>query len=222
MKYCDKCHVNISGDKKNCPLCQQPVFSIDENVEEVFPEIPTVYRQYHLFFRILIFISAVIGIVSVLINYTLYPHKGAWSIFILAGIGCLWFNIAFAVRKRTNILKNIMYQVVAISISSVFWDIIIGWHRWSIDFVIPIVIAVSMITMAIVAKVMKQYIDDQIIYFCINSLFGIIPIIFVIAGNPNIVYPSVICVAISITTFVGMLVFQGDILKEELKKRLHI
>lgn len=236
MKYCDKCKVAIVGERKFCPLCQGLVTNMNhekENVihdkeelfleeEEVFPEIPTIYKQYHLFFRILIFLSIVISTVAVLINFTLLRHTGFWSVFVLAGVTCFWFNVAFAVRKRSNILKNIMYQLVTISLTAIFWDVITGWNQWSITYFFPILLSVSVFAMAIVAFVMKQYIEDQIIYFCIDSSLGIIPLVCLLLGCLEVVLPAVISVAVCVITMAALLVFQGDILKNELKKRLHV
>lgn len=221
MKYCDKCKVSIVGDRKSCPLCQGPVRKISDDDREIFPLLATVYHQYHLFFRILIFCSAVVGVVSLLVNLVFFPKSGMWSIFVVLGIACLWFNLAFAVRKRRNLLKSITYQVVTISVTCLLWDLVTGWHGWSIDYVFPILLSVSIVTMTIITNVMKQYIEDQIVYFCISSAFGLIPIILFITGSLQVVVPSAICMALCVIAFVGMLVFQGEELKHELKRRMH-
>lgn len=222
MRYCVKCKVTIAGNRTRCPLCQAETQEKGGSQNEMFPVIPTVYRQYHLFFRILLFISLVVGIVSVMVNFLLFAESGIWAVFILAGIACLWFNIAFAVRKRSNILKNIIYQVIAMSLTALFWDFITGWHKWSIAFVIPILFLVSLLAMLIVAIVMKQYMEDQIIYFVIDSLLGLLPLLTVFFGRVKTVLPSVLSGAASLITFSALLVFQWEVLKSEMKRRMHV
>lgn len=227
MKYCEKCRIKIVGDRRICPLCQGVLISSggdddkDEKQEEIFPSIPTLYRQYHLFFRLLIFLSIVAGVVSITVNL-LVPGHGMWSIFVLAGIACLWISLALAIGKRRNIPKNLLYQVVILSVLSVLWDYFTGWRGWSIDYVVPILCVSAMATMGILSKVMKWDIADQMIYFCIDCFFGIIPIVFYFTGCLNVPYPSVICVAASVISLSALLVFQGENMVTELRRRLHM
>ncbi len=221
MKYCDKCKVKIAGDREKCPLCQGMVTDIGGPSREVFPKIPTVYRQHNLLFRLLIFASIVAGVVSVAINLLL-PQAGWWSLFVLLGIGCMWVSLFFAVRKRHNIPKNIMYQVVFVSGLSVIWDLVTHWRGWSIDYVIPSACFLAMISLAVLFKVMKMPVRDYLIYFALDGLFGIVPIIFFLTGCLNVLYPSLICVAVSVISLAALAVFAGENMLAELKRRLHL
>jgi hypothetical protein len=59
MQYCEHCKVQIRGNRKYCPLCQNPLTGSGSREEEVFPVIPESY-QYNLILRLLIFIKFVI------------------------------------------------------------------------------------------------------------------------------------------------------------------
>ena len=156
------------------------------------------------------------------IVYNIIPSNVNWPIFELFGLLSMWLSFIVVIRKRHNITKNIMWQVIVVSVLSVIWDWRIGWRGWSIDYVIPITCVVAMIVMYVTAKVLKLSARDYISYFLLDGLFGIIPIIFILLDLINAYYPSVICVAGSIIFLSAILIFQGENIKMELVKKMHI
>lgn len=220
MKYCNNCKVNIVGNRKNCPLCQE-ILTGDNYSDEIFPKISFVYREHGLFFKIMLLASIVIASVSVAINILL-PQRGAWSLFILGGLGSVWASMITAINKRNNIPKNIVYQVMIISVIVIIWDLIMGWRGWSISYIIPLVCFFAMISMAIISKVRKLFIEDYILYIIIDGLFGIVPIIFIITGNLKVLFPSLLCIVTSIISLSTILIFEEKSLWAEVKRRLHL
>ena len=65
-------------------------------------------------------------------------------------------------------------------------------------------------------------IRDYLIYFALDGLFGIVPIIFFLTGCLNVLYPSLICVAVSVISLAALAVFAGENMLAELKRRLHL
>ena len=221
MKRCDHCHVDVAGDRKFCPLCQNQLTESGGETREAFPYIPTIYRQYNLFFRILIMISIVAGVTCVTINL-LVPNSGWWSAFVVGGFVCLWLSLAIGVRKRKNIPKNMMYQVVVLSLLGVAWDLLTGWRGWSLDYLVPIVCMCAMLTFTILYRVLHLKRSDVMIYLVIDAVFGILPVVFFFTGLLHVPYPSLICAASSVISLSALLLFEGDSLAAELKRRLHI
>ena len=234
MKYCNHCRVHIRGNKKECPLCRNilPEDTGDtyknnrrKNAnDEIYPEIPPTYER-HLAVRVIIFISVVV-IVASFVVYQLFPHifptDVNWPLFVLFGIISMWLSLTLVIRKRNNITKNITWQVAVVSLLSVFWDWRTGWGGWSLDYVIPVICVAAMLVMYVTAKVMKLSVRDYITYFLLDSLLGIIPILFIIFRWVRVVYPSLISVAVSIIFLSAIIIFQGENIKAELNKRMHI
>lgn len=227
MRHCDRCGVDVAGERTHCPLCQNELSPENREVPgaeespEVFPRVPTVYGQFHFLFRILIFASVAVGVAAVAVNLLL-PQSGAWSAFVVGGLACLWLSLALAVRKRKNIPKSMLYQVAFLSVVCVLWDVGVGWHGWSIDFVVPILCMAAMAAMGVLSKVLRWEVDDLLIYICIDAVFGIVPIIFYFAGWVGVPYPSVICVAASVISLAALAVFRSGSIWAELKRRLHL
>ncbi|WP_040198252.1 DUF6320 domain-containing protein [Candidatus Soleaferrea massiliensis] len=221
MKHCEKCGVDVAGARASCPLCQGALSGDSDDRPETFPYVPTIYKQHGMFLKILILCSVIISVTALAVNLML-PGSGWWSLFIVAGVGCVWISLAVAVRKRRNIPKNMLYQVVVLSALAVLWDLLTNWHGWSLDYVVPFLCIAAMTVLSVIAKVTRLHIEDLMIYFVIVALFGIVPIIFFFTGCLSVIYPSIICVASSVISLGALLVFEGENMLLELKRRLHI
>lgn len=219
MKYCNNCKVDVVGNKKNCPLCQETLKG-EKTEEDVFPKISFIYKEHGLFMKIMLLVSIIIASFSVAVNILL-PSR-AWSLFILGGLGSVWVSMISAINKRNNIPKNIVYQVMIISIIAVIWDFLTSWKGWSITYVIPFVCSFAMISMATISKVLKLHIEDYILYIIIDGLFGLIQIIFIFTGGLTALYPSLICIVTSIISFSTIIIFEWKKLEAEVKRRLHM
>ncbi|QHQ62855.1 hypothetical protein Ana3638_20445 [Anaerocolumna sedimenticola] len=220
MQYCEHCKVHIRGNRKYCPLCQNTLSGTGSDEEELFPEIPVTY-QYNLMIRVMLFISISIVVISLAVN-AMFPVNVNWPMFIIFGILCIWISLAMVIRKRHNIPKSIIWQVAVISILAVLWDWRTGWRGWSLDYVIPIVCVVAMIVMYITAKIMRLGVRDFIIYIVLDSIFGIIPILFILLNLLHVKFPSVISISISVLSLAAVILFEGENIREELDKRMHL
>ncbi len=221
MPSCENCKVKLMGNYKVCPLCGGIIQVNEEDTDEKFPQIPTIYQEFNLFIRIMLLISICAVIISFAVNAIFTKHS-RWSLIVAAGILCMWISMLIILRKRNNIPKTIIWQVVLISILSVLWDRSMGWIGWSIDYIIPTVSVGAMIVMAISAKMLRTSVSDLIIYLFVDGIFGFIPIIFILFGWLNVKYPSIICVAASAISLSAIILFEGDNMKTELNKRMHI
>lgn len=221
MKTCEKCNITVSGDFHKCPLCQNTLAGERHGDCSVYPFVPIIRYKHSLLFRLLQLCSAAVVIISLTVNWML-PESGYWSLLITAGVACIWLSLVIAIRKRHNILKNLTYQVTVVSILSLLWDVMTGWHGWSIDFVIPIAFITAMSVTPILARIFKMETGTYMVYLFLLILYGIIPSAFVLTGWSDIVYPSIICVAGSLLSFAGLLIFEGVNMIEELKRRLHL
>lgn len=221
MQHCEHCNVEIRGTHSLCPLCGGIIHGENSQENDAFPHIPTIYQEFNIFIRAIILASISLVVISFAINM-LFTKETRWSFLVAAGVLCMWISLFIIIKKKNNIPKTIVWQVAIISLLSVIWDNSIGWIGWSIDYVIPAVCVVAMIVMAVAAKILKIGNRDIIIYMLVDVMFGFVPIVFIIFDWVNVTYPSVICVAASAISLSALLLFQGDNIKNELNKRMHI
>jgi hypothetical protein len=221
MQFCENCKVHLKGDHHVCPLCGGIILEQGDKKDEVYPFIPTIYQEFNIFIRIIILISIAAIVISFAVN-VLFTKKSDWSILVAAGIICMWISLFIIIRKKNNIPKTIVWQVGVIGILSVLWDRSMGWRGWSLDYVIPSICVGAIIVMAIAAKLLKIGVRDLIVYLLVDGIFGFVPIIFLLFGWLNVRYPSVICVAASAISLSALIIFEGDNMLTELKKRMYI
>ena len=221
MQSCSNCKVSLKGNNKVCPLCGSMIHENAEIEEEVFPHIPTIFQEFNLFIRTMILFSISAVVISVAIN-ALFTKESRWSLLVVASILCMWVSLIIIIRKKNNIPKTIVWQVALIAILSVLWDYSMGWRGWSIDYVLPSVCVGAMIVMAIAAKLLKLGVRDLIIYLFVDGIFGFVPIIFLLFGGLHVWFPSVICVATSAISLSAIILYEGENMKAELNKRMHI
>jgi hypothetical protein len=221
MQSCDNCKVSLMGGHHVCPLCGGILQQNEEKDEAVFPHIPTIYQEFNIFIRLMILISIASIIISFAIN-VIFTRESRWSLLVAASFLCMWTSLFVMIRKKNNIPKTIIWQVAIIGILSVMWDWSMGWLGWSIDYVIPSICVGAMIVMPIAAKLLKIGVRDLIVYLMVDGIFGFIPIIFIVFGGLTVLFPSVICVATSAFSLSALILFEGDNMKAELNKRMHI
>lgn len=221
MQYCNQCRVRIRGRNERCVLCGNTLSdSGAEASERIFPEIPPAFES-HMALRIMIFISFAVAIASFAIRI-LFPTNVNWPIYVVFGLGSMWLGLIVVLSKRHNIPKTIMWQVTVVTFLSILWDWLTGWRGWSVDYLIPIVYVAAIIVMYITAKIMKLSIRNYVTYAFIACLFGIIPVLFIVFHWVQTLYPSILCVTISVIFLAAIIIFQGDNIKKELGKGLHI
>lgn len=220
MQYCNNCKVKIRGSMDNCPLCGNVIEKHNDDIEEVFPKIPPEYES-HLAMKIMVFVSIVVIVASYVV-YILIPSNINWPIFVVFGLISMWLSLIMVIKKRHNIPKNILWQVTLVTLLSLFWDWKTGWRGWSIDFVVPITYVLATCVMFITAKIMHLKTRDYLIYSLLGSFFGIIPVIFLLIGWIKIFLPTLICVAISIIFLAAIFIFQGENIRNELHRKMHI
>ncbi|MDF2542833.1 MAG: putative rane protein [Herbinix sp.] len=220
MILCEHCKVSIKGNQSQCPLCGG-ILQGKAKDEDVFPPIPTIYQEFNIFIRVIILISIAVMAICFAIN-VIFTSESRWSFLVAGAVLCMWVSLFFIIRKKNNIPKTIVWQVGLISVLTVIWDYSMGWHGWSIDYVIPSIYVVAMLVMAIAAKILKISVRDYIVYILVDGLFGFIPVIFLLFGGLSVKYPSVICVSVSVISLSALLLFEGENIKAELNKIMHI
>lgn len=219
MKFCSKCKVSLNDKNDKCILCSSHLNN--GSTDTVFPYVPMVYKEYQLFFKLLLIISFVCCSGCAFINF-LISKKISWSLFVILGFICLLILLRNAISKRYAFPKKILSQVVIISLLSFIWDYFTGWHLWSISFVIPIVCSIASIDMVIIVKLLRLYIEDYLVYFLFVALFGFVPILFILFNLVSTNYPSYICIFLNFLSFVILSVLNFEDVISELKRRLHI
>ena len=219
MKYCVRCKVSVRGNSTYCPLCQGKLTG--EESPPFFPIIPNIYEKYKKFFQILGLSGVGIAIIAVTINLIM-PQSGRWSLLVLLGIGSLWLSVGLSARNLHHVTHVIVTQSILGSFLFVLWDFVVGWKGWSIDYAVPILLMVSLLTMQILIKVKGIRTEDYLVCTSFHAFVGLVPLVLYLIGVLNQVIPTLICIALSALLLSGLLIFKWQELLTEYQKRLRI
>ena len=64
---------------------------------------------------------------------------------------------------------RILWLVFWLSLLAVLWDVFTGWHRWSLNYVVPSLCVFAMAGMAVIARVLHLRVEDFFIYLIRNE-----------------------------------------------------
>lgn len=74
-------------------------------------------------FQIFSFLCIALAVVSGMIDYIL-DGAVSYAGFVASGCFCTWLVVAVGYKKRRNLLKNSMWQLILISVIAFLWVII--------------------------------------------------------------------------------------------------
>ena len=153
-------------------------------------------------------------------EYSLLLSSKGIQLEIVCSCGQRWLLLVF--RKRSSFCKHVLYQVVTLALLAVIFDLMTGFLRWSFDYVIPALCAFAMIVIGITSIIRRQHITDYIIYMVLSSVFGIVPLLFLLPGWTTVTWPTVLTAAAGIIYLAALLLFVGRDTWRELRRRLHL
>lgn len=221
MRYCSSCQVTVTGARMRCPLCQNLLTGDIAPETEVFPRLPAPRYSRQLLYKLISLAAIVSMVVCAAVNWML-PEHGAWAVFACVGILGAWVTTAVGISQRRNIIKNITWLLFLISALTILLDRMIGWLGWSLDYVLPCLCVASMASMIVLSLAMHIPPNEYLVNLVLASAYGVVPLIFVLTDVVRVIYPSVICVAVSVIIVAWLWIFEGKGIRRELKKKLHL
>lgn len=252
MKFCNACKVKIKGSTQICPLCKQPTVDLaetefaeddltkndsrkvgtlkpdlsknniteDDGLFDPFPIVPLRFKQYTLL-TVLTIISVIVYGVMLLI-YLKFPKSGLLPRYIFFALLSLWLLVSAIVRKRRNVAKSILYQLSILSLLLLLLDKISTWSGWSITYAIPLLACVALFAIMIAIGFIQKEFGDYVLYVGAVAIVGLIPLLFIIFGWVDVLWPSILSVTLSSIMLVLLIIFRYSLIAHELKKRLHL
>lgn len=219
MNSCHNCNVKINTNRNTCPLCNQEITNNLKN--STYPTITTSYKSHSILYRILLLVSLLGISLSLFINYII-SYEISWSYFVILGIICFWITFITAIKHRQNISKLLFTEIIVLIIIAYVIDRLTNYHKWSITYVLPF-LCISYTIIFILARIFRNKVNKELIlYTYLNSLIGLIPLIFLIRKTISTRWPSIISVITSICAILFLFVFNRKTLTNEIEKYLHI
>lgn len=121
-----------------------------------------------------------------------------------------------------------LHLLLLVSALLVFTDWFNGYTGYSLDLVVPILCCVALVCNFIFAFLRSRFTANALVYLLMNIGIGVLPYILLFfridySGRLDAhSLPWVICLIVSVITFLGLVIFRGRALKNEIVKRLHM
>lgn len=219
MKKCTKCNVNLDIISNTCPLCNSEIKS-DKEFDSSYPIIKTVVSK-SLFRKVLFFLTCIISLVAIGLNYFLTPSI-KWSIFVVLQIFTSYYIFYNILSGRKRVIKLLFVLNLFVSALSIFWDIYTGFHGWSINYVIPSLCITYGIFMLILRLVNYYAFRENSSYIYLNICLEFVPLLMVSLEKANLNILVYLSSFFGVLHLLILLIFDGSSFKDDIVKKLHI
>ena len=167
------------------------------------------------------FLCLAIAVICGMINFMMAGVLN-WFWFAAAGCLCAWLVVGVAYFKRRNILKNLVWQLLLITVLCVLCDQFFGLKGWGVDFVFPFGALAVLGSVPVISKVSHLEREEYLYYLIQSAVVGCIPAIFTAIGLITYTWPSVLSTGISFLTLAGLFIFHKKDTLREFRKKLRI
>lgn len=221
MSKCKQCNIRILDKTHVCPLCKC-VVEQEEQMKNVYPDIRFRTKKLHLAVRIFLFIAIMVEVFLVYMNWKYQPEFW-WSGITGAGFAYVYFVARFAVLNdnagyRAKFLTLTFFGVLYV----ILIDYIIGYHGWSVNFVLPggllFVDVFIIISMLINRRNWQSYIMLEIAMIFLSAIPLILMQFDVVTEN----FISGVAFAGAVLLFLGTLIIGDRRARNEIKRRFHV
>ncbi|MGI6056641.1 MAG: DUF6320 domain-containing protein [Bilifractor sp.] len=205
MQQCNRCHVQIRGRKRCCPLCGGPLAGEPEN--PAFPSLPK-----RKFSRLSAVRLAAFLLIALLTSdgAMIYITGGvpSWIPLSVLSAAVGFIDICVTMYYRNNVLKTMQVQVVTGIVLSLVIDAVTGWHKWSIHWVMPVAFVGVMVTTILIGIGLKMALQEFVLYLLLDTVLSLLQWIFLLRHINTFPVPAVTSSAACILMFVGILIFR--------------
>ena len=201
MNTCPHCHIRVGGDTAYCPLCQNRLSG--PAGEPYFPATAPRIHRASLLYKVVAFVLSALIVVAGAFDFLLMDATPNRQISILMDV----WNEA----ELPGLLDGERLST-----------------GYSLDLVVPILCCVALVCNFIFAFLRSRFTANALVYLLMNIGIGVLPYILLFfridySGRLDAhSLPWVICLIVSVITFLGLVIFRGRALKNEIVKRLHM
>ncbi len=221
MGRCRQCNVRILDNTQICPLCKC-VIEQEEQMENAYPDIRFWVRKLNLVVRIFLFTAILMEVLLVYINYK-YFQGIWWSVICGAGFAYLYFIARFAIlNDNAGYRSKFLLLTFAGIIYVILIDYVIGYHGWSVNFVLPGGLLFVDVAILFVMFLNRRNWQSYIMLEISMIFLSMLPLVLIWMDIVTESFISWFAFAVSVLLFLGTLIIGDRRARSELKRRFHV
>ncbi len=220
MKTCQYCKIEVGGTSTKCPFCQSGLNGTDD--AEFWPKPNTLHAQ-SILYKLQLFIVLSLMVVGLSCDFLFeIGHGHHWSLLLAMWLLAVEFGILRLFKRNYSPARILTLFVFTVAVLLTVTSYFLGTFFWTIttEYIIPVMIIGTMICNFIFTLV--DDISNAMIYLLCNIVIGIIPYIVMLVMKANISILWIICLIVSVITFLGACIFRGRSVIGELQKRFNM
>lgn len=224
MRYCKNCGLKFDGLQEKCIFCNGHLEEVNKEISSTFSSIKP--KSYYLdrIKKIIAFCLIVALVAAIFIEKYLFDNRHYWILTLFSSV-----YVYLVSSVSLNLSKGVAAKILNISFltSLEVVGVFYFFDEFNVEgivlsYIYPGIILLSFIGIGITILATKgKKIHDQLVYVLLNVLWGLTPIITLVAKLVNPTYISSMCVAISSLIALGFILFVDKDTKDELNRRLH-
>lgn len=220
MKYCKTCHVHYDTTLDHCMLCNGELDH--ENEIEVSYKFTACAKppRSRFYIRLFLFLNVISALISLYIDFA-DGLPLSWSLIVTITniyVVFMFFILAVPTIWTSKLTKSIILTVGSL----ILIGLSINEHAWAIDYVFPFAIMTNILLISMLIVFNKKKWFDYFASLIIISIIGLIPGLFNLLNITEVEWPSLVCLAYSIFTLLGIIVLPSKSSRDEFRRRFHI
>lgn len=220
MRKCNFCNVKIKDNTDHCPLCGG-VLDGDEEGINTYPDVLKKEKAISLIFRLMLFIAIISVATCIGVNVTTGVST-AWSLIVTFAFSYVLLILYMFVKENAGYRVRVFGIVAAGIVLVIVIDYILGFTRWSVNYVFPACIILVDLTFLILMFVNHRNWQSYILILLVMILISLIPVLLYKLNIITVPYMAQISLGVCIIIALGVLILGGPRVKSELYRRFHI
>ncbi|MCR5357627.1 MAG: hypothetical protein K6E63_09545 [Lachnospiraceae bacterium] len=217
MRKCLNCNIKIGGHADSCPLCQNSLTG--DATADNWPS-PSRLRAQAFLYKLQLFLVLATIAVGISLDYLLGLNNGTHYSLVIA----LWL-IVFEFDLSANI-KRLLVISRTVSISTLHICLLLlltGWYFGFMDIaaymIIPILLGAALLTNLVFA--MTDTTENALVYLLGNIFLVIVIYAVLMAKRIDTGLVWTICLMVSFVSLIGIIIFKGRKVSNEIRKRMN-
>ena len=187
----------------------------------MYPDVRGSQKKFRLFENIVLFISIVIAISVLTIDY-LGGKIFGWSMVVILVLIYANTLIRLAITGKSGyVFKTISMVVIAVLVLLGI-DYSTGYRGWALNYILPTGIILMDIAILVVMIVNFRNWQSYMMTQILMILLSIIPLVLLAVGVIDNKYVAIAAMAASLFLFLGTLIIGDKRARTELQRRFHI
>lgn len=228
MKYCAECKIHISPGAAYCPLCRSELPVSEEPGEaEEYPGIEPVKAGDKRRGRIAAAVAGVLIVAAVLANLLIW-RGGIWCIVAAACVLYGWGLGLLSINKRVHLGWKLIAHAAAMPglliVANLFASRteMVSRVTWAISYAMPAVFVCFIVAINIIMIRWRHKRHDYLLYQLALCVIALVPLILVLSGLAQPVYPSIVAAGCSVVTIAWLMIFAKKVVRTEFERKFHI